>query len=261
MDRKESNSEEMKKVKSELSQHRPVRIKIYLMLLYLISIVAYIYIITPIALLLELILLFSTPVIEFGSSTVPTPDIFGILNPIGIIVIFAVPLVPFFMHGIKIIALQDSLLGYFWTTIVTLLESVIGIPLTFLYKQNLYSIYLYKEKGFEQTLNPWIIFYPTTFIRSYVELVRLALVSLYFIFYAGFVYGEIGSNTFNTFEFSVCLGIIVTNVLRLIALIGILLFTLLIHNKKFKKSEVDQNKDTKQKNGQVSNEESTPTKF
>ena len=206
-------------------KHKPLRNKVYIYLILLVLFVLYQYLLTPFAFVIELI--FLTNSIEQETGTTESKSIQVIsqsINIIGWLVLFVLPLITFIIHGLSIVIIQDTLILKFWIVIVTLLESILNIPLTFLYKNNLYSIFLYQERGFNQSLNPWIVFYPTKLIKSWVEIVKMFITSLFFFIVGIYAYSKIKTNISKTFIVAISLTMIIVNLIRMLALVCIIIF-------------------------------------
>jgi hypothetical protein len=74
--------------------------------------------------------------------------------------------------GMKIILLNESFLAKIFTTICLSIETFLNLPMTFLYSNTTHSIFLFEERGIEQMLSPVMIFFPTTYSMSNIELIR-----------------------------------------------------------------------------------------
>jgi len=201
-----------------------IRIKTYFLLLILFTI--YQYILVPLSFIVEIIFLTYKIIKEEDTTSIET-TVFSNTSPIKIIgwlCLFVLPLITFILHGIPIVSIQSSLISKTWIFFVALIESILEVPLTFLYESNVYSIFLYQERGFNQTLNPWIVFYPTDFVMSFIEIAKNFLVSSYFLAIGIYSLSMIYDNVSQTFIVAVSLFMIVLNILRVIALVCILVF-------------------------------------
>ena len=120
-------------------KHKTTRKKIYAYLTLLILYSIYQYILIPLSFIMQLIFLSNTIKIE-SSTNNDLSDVqnMTIIKVIGWLLLFVLPLLTFIIHGISIIIIQETFIMYVWITIVTLLESILYIPLTFLYDNNLY---------------------------------------------------------------------------------------------------------------------------
>lgn len=206
-------------------KHKPLRNKVYIYLILLILFILYQYLLIPFAFVIEIIFLTNGIVQEVDPTSSTTVQVISnSVNVVGWLVLFVLPLVTFFLHGLSIVIIQDTLLLKLWITIVTLLESILNIPLTFLYKNNLYSIFLYQERGFNQSLNPWIVFYPTKLIKSWVEIIKMFITSLFFFIVGIYAYSKIKVNISKTFIVAISLTMIIVNLIRILALICIIIF-------------------------------------
>lgn len=82
------------------------------------------------------------------------------------------PLINIITRGVKIILLYDSFFSKIFTSIYLIIETFFNLPMTFLYSNTTYSIFLFEERGVEQVLSPTWIFFPTTYSMSNIELIR-----------------------------------------------------------------------------------------
>ena len=205
---------------SELrKKHKDTRTTVYKYLILLILYSMYQYILIPLSFIMQLIFLSNTIKVE-NSTTNDLTDVENIeaIKIIGWLLLFVLPLITFIIHGISIIIIQETFIMYVWISIVTLLESILYVPLSFLYENNLYSIFLYQERGYNQTLNPWLVFYPTEFVKDWIELVKQITVYLYFLITSAYTYSKIQSNISGTFIISISMTVIILNILKLIAI-------------------------------------------
>lgn len=96
------------------------------------------------------------------------------------LIIFLIPMIHFFTRGISILKIQNGCLRKVYYVIFLLEEIEFQIPLTFLYSENFHSIFLYGEDGVGKLLNPWLIFFPSEYIISFIECFRQFIDSIYF---------------------------------------------------------------------------------
>lgn len=205
---------------SELRRkHKGARITIYGYMILLILYSMYQYILIPLSFIMQLIFLSNTIKVE-NQTTNDLTDVenIAVIKIIGWLLLFVLPLITFIIHGISIIIIQETFIMYVWISIVTLLESILYVPLSFLYENNLYSIFLYQERGYNQTLNPWLVFYPTEFVKDWVELIKQITVYFYFLITSGYIYSKIQYNISSTFIISISITVIILNILKLIAI-------------------------------------------
>jgi hypothetical protein len=90
------------------------------------------------------------------------------------------PIINIINKGMKIILLHESFLSKVFITIYLTIETFLNLPMTFLYSNSTYSIFLFEERGIEQLLSPTMIFFPTTYSMSNIELVRHLLEPAFF---------------------------------------------------------------------------------
>jgi len=168
-----------------------------LLLLYTIMI----YVIKPITLILEIIFLTSiVNVRDFENNENYNPNLSNWVLVIGWLIIIFLPFFNLFKSGWKIILLQDSFLKKVWVTTLLIIEVITNIPMTFCYEHNLYSIFLFEETGITQLLNTWVIFFPTEYILSPVELIRNFIESGFFIGISFIKYFEIQKNYYQVYK-------------------------------------------------------------
>jgi len=174
---------------------------IFFYCLLIILFTVWVYIIRPLCVFLEIFFLTSVVNVkpkEYSSEEAKAVS--SILMLIGWLIILLLPIYNFITVGIRIIILQQFFLGKFFVGLFNLIEAIFNIPLTFLYETNLYSIFLYEEKGIKQLLNPWLIFFPTEYMLSVFELIRNTIEPAYFC-YVGFTkLTEIRNNNYQQFS-------------------------------------------------------------
>lgn len=237
-------------IQSLKDKHRPMRTKIYGYMILLYLYILYQYLIVPLAFLIQLIFITSDHVQETNNNT--TLNLMNGLSIGGFLIIFAVPLIPFFIYGFKLVLIQQSFVMYCWTTIVLLLECILNVPLTFLHSDNIFSIFLYAERGFNQTLNPWLVFYPTIYVKSWIEIIRHLIEGLYFFIVGIIVYNSISANIIFTFSISTALMLIVLCILKILALVGIIVYKFM--TKEFYKNEMKGDKKTQSRRNSTAKE-------
>jgi hypothetical protein len=103
----------------------------------------------------------------------------GILA-VGWAIMFIFPLIGFFQSGVRIVALKETFLSKAFMTIYILIECILNFPLTFFYEHPSHSIYLFNENGMEKLLSPTLIFFPTIYTMSIIEIIRNFLEPIYF---------------------------------------------------------------------------------
>jgi hypothetical protein len=90
----------------------------------------------------------------------------------GWVIMIIFPIINLLNKGMKIIVLCESFISKCFTTIYLVIETFLNLPMTFLYSNTTYSIFLFEERGVEQLLSPTMIFFPTTYSMSNIELIR-----------------------------------------------------------------------------------------
>jgi hypothetical protein len=112
----------------------------------------------------------------------------GIIT-VGWIILLIFPIISLFTRGMKIIVLQESLISKLFTAFYLIIECFFTLPTTFFLSNSAYSIYLFEERGIEQFISPYLIFFPTDYTTSAVELIRHTIEPIFFIIF-GFVKNE-----------------------------------------------------------------------
>lgn len=82
------------------------------------------------------------------------------------------PIVNLIRNGMQIIILHESFFSKLFITIYLAIETFLNLPMTFIYSNTTYSIFLFQERGVEQLLSPKMLFYPTSYSQSIIELIR-----------------------------------------------------------------------------------------
>jgi hypothetical protein len=189
------------------------KIIFYLLLVMLNTLL--IYIIKPICVILELIFLTTIVNVKPNEFQITESELLSMgMKAIGWIIIFLIPLYHFFTLGLKIISIQRHFFGKLYIGIFNLIEILFNIPLTFCYSSNLYSVFLYEEKGVKQLLSPWLVFFPSEYILSVYEILR-NFIEPGFFFALGFMkFNEIKNNEYQAYQIVILQLMIALCVLR-----------------------------------------------
>jgi len=178
---KENTSASEKKQKDQKSiMLRNVKFKIIFYILYILAFIIFIYILKPITFCIQL---------YFLSAATSISDNTNLLY-VGWFLVFLMPLIHIYTDGIKIISIQETIFLKIYTGVVILFEIYIMIPIPFMHTKTIYSIFLFNERGIELIIAPWLIFFPTNYIISFIEIIRNLLTSFYFAIYAIYIQSE-----------------------------------------------------------------------
>ena len=118
---------------------------------------------------------------------------------IGYLIIFLLPTFHFFTRGIYILVHHKGYLYKVYIFIILCIEIYFNIPLTFLYEENYYSIFYFKQQGIEILLNPTLIFFPTDYMLSSFEIIRNLIESIYFFILTIALFYKIKDNIYQQF--------------------------------------------------------------
>jgi hypothetical protein len=191
-----------------------------LIIFYLILVILHTvlqYVIKPVGVFLEIVFLTSLVKIKANDSDVNvSSSVSGSLDAIGWLILFLLPLYHFFTLGIKIVTIQRDFFGRLYIGIINLIEIIFNLPLTFMYTSNLYSVYLYDEKGVKQLLSPWLVFFPTEYNLSVFEILRNFIDAGFFTVSGNIKYNEIKDNQYQAFSIVVLQLMIAFCVMRFI---------------------------------------------
>ena len=135
----------------------------------------------------------------------------------GYLIIFLLPTFHFFTRGIYILVHHKGFLYKIYIFIILCIEIYFNLPLTFLYEENYYSIFYFKQQGIEILLNPTLIFFPTDYILSYFEIIRNIIESVYFFILTVVLYNRIKDNIYQQFTLNF---MIVTMILYIYKFLG-----------------------------------------
>ena len=147
---------------------------------------------------------------------------------VGWLIIFLLPLVHIIKKGHMIILIQKNWVQKIYVTILLLIELYFQFPLTFLYENNLHSIFLWEQKGIEQLLSPWIIFFPTDFLIDWFEIIRQLFDSIFFFSATLKLYSDIENNKYQAFTLYFMILSMVFYWIRIIFAIGMLFVKLIV---------------------------------
>lgn len=171
------------------------------------------------------------------------------VKAIGWVIIFALPLVHLFLTGIMIISIQKGFIRKIYVTILCLFEIIFQFPLTFMYSNTLHSIYLFDQRGIEQILCPWLIFFPCDFVLSVFEIARQLIDSIFFCVFGIKVYEDIKANKYQSFNFTFLMLMIVLCVFRIVGALAMIVIRIVVGNSEERGkrhrgiNNIDENKD------------------
>lgn len=193
-----------------------IRIKVCLWLFFITLFILYIYLIRPLSIILNLIVCGLNI-----NRNIPNSDI---MMNIGILAIFILPFFSFLKSITKMLYLTSKFTDKILYVIFGLIETIVEIPLTIFYKSYRHSIYLIDQEGPEQLINPWLIFFPTDYLSSFLNIFKNILVSGYFS-YLGFKYYSINYDD-NTMQFinMFTMMMIVFNVINIVGILFVIIF-------------------------------------
>ena len=117
----------------------------------------------------------------------------------GYLIIFLLPTFHFFTRGFYILVHHRGYLYKVYIFIILCIEIYFNLPLTFLYEENYYSIFYFKQQGIEILLNPSLIFFPTDYILSNFEIIRNIIESVYFFILTIVLFYKIKDNIYQQF--------------------------------------------------------------
>jgi hypothetical protein len=174
---------------------------ILLNLFFIICHLILIYVVKPMVMVIEFIFLTSIQDIEIlleNGKLIDDKINNGVLT-IGWFILLILPLYHLFSLGIKIIFIQNSIFRKLNTLLYILIEIMLNIPIPFMYSSNLYSVFLFEEKGVKQILAPWLIFFPTKYISSFFEIFRNFVDPIFFFILGLIKLGKISTNIYQSY--------------------------------------------------------------
>ena len=194
--------------------------KFFTMIIILLIQAIMTHIIKPVTTFLEIILLTRITDIrtneENSSSAHSLSD--GVIA-LGWLILFLLPLINFFSVGIHIISIQKGVCLKIYVFILSLFEIYFQFPLTFMYTNNLHSVFLFDQRGLEQLLCPWLIFFPSDYIISVCEIIRQLVDTVYFFICGYCVYDDIKDNKYQAFNVSFLLCLLVLCAMKFVSVI------------------------------------------
>lgn len=198
------------------SQFNLLHFTLYIILIFLQTILTYV--IKPVCTILQLVLLSQIATIRVNELEEQTAGtITNAIKAVGYCIIFAIPLINFFLKGIMIISIQYTVIGKIYITFILLIEFIFQLPLTFMFDNNLHSIFLFDQRGIEQLLCPWLVFFPSDYLLSIFELVRQYIDAIFFLVIGFETYSAIKGNRYQAFSVSI---VLLINVLCIFRIIG-----------------------------------------
>lgn len=206
------------------------KLKIFSTLFLILNFTIYINLFRPIMLIMNLI--FSASLTVDLTRDESTSNTNKNLMLIGVLIINILPLLPFIRYICNVLSLTNKLGNKIYYFLILLFECYFDLPLTFLYNSNRHSLFLLEQDGVEQILNPWLIFFPTNYLTSFISLFKNTVISGYFIFMSVFI--KIFNINTNVVEFSnifkTC--VLASNIINLLGVVLILIFIFVIKKKK-----------------------------
>jgi hypothetical protein len=214
---------------SEQEDHKSKRVLSFILLFILFIFFGIIvHIIKPVSTFLSIFLLtrfLKTKENELDLN--PSKAISKGVKTIGYLIIFLLPLVHILTKGHMIVLIQKSFIGKLYVSVLLLFELFFQFPLTFLYENNLHSIFLWEQKGIEQLISPWIIFFPTDFLIDWFEIIRQLVDSLYFLSSTGALYNKIKDNKYQSFTLKFMEVSLIFYIIRILFAIAMIIYRIL----------------------------------
>ena len=214
---------------SEQEEHKSKRVLSFILLFILFIFFGIIvHIIKPVSTFLSIFLLtrfLKTKENELDLN--PSKAISKGVKTIGYLIIFLLPLVHILTKGHMIVLIQKNFIGKLYVSILLLIELFFQFPLTFLYENNLHSIFLWEQKGIEQLISPWIIFFPTDFLIDWFEIIRQLVDSLYFLSSTGALYNKIKDNKYQSFTLKFMEVSLVFYIIRILFAVAMIIYRIL----------------------------------
>ena len=214
---------------SEQEDHKSKRVLSFILLFILFIFFGIIvHIIKPVSTFLSIFLL--TRFVKTKENELdlnPSKAISKGVKTIGYLIIFLLPLVHILTKGHMIVLIQKNFIGKLYVSVLLLIELFFQFPLTFLYENNLHSIFLWEQKGIEQLISPWIIFFPTDFLIDWFEIIRQLVDSLYFLSSTGALYNKIKDNKYQSFTLKFMEVSLVFYIIRILFAIAMIIYRIL----------------------------------
>ena len=146
----------------------------------------------------------------------------------GYLIIFLLPTFHFFTRGIYILVHHKGYLYKVYIFIILCIEIYFNLPLTFLYEENYYSIFYFKQQGIEILINPTLIFFPTDYILSYFEIIRNIVESVYFFILTIVLFFKIKDNIYQQFTLNFMIVTMILYASKFLGAIAMLLIKIFI---------------------------------
>ena len=214
---------------SEQEDHKSKRVLPFILLFILFIFFGIIvHIIKPVSTFLSIFLL--TRFVKTKENELdlnPSKAISKGVKTIGYLIIFLLPLVHILTKGHMIVLIQKNFIGKLYVSVLLLIELFFQFPLTFLYENNLHSIFLWEQKGIEQLISPWIIFFPTDFLIDWFEIIRQLVDSLYFLSSTGALYNKIKDNKYQSFTLKFMEVSLIFYIIRILFAIAMIIYRIL----------------------------------
>lgn len=199
-----------------------LKILFYLVIIFLHTFL--VYIIKPLCFVLGIIFLTAIVNIKVDEEKNELSHLLknGVIT-VGWVILFILPIYNLFAVGLKIIAIHKTYFSKFLAFILLMIEIIVNLPCTFIYPNNLYSIFLFEEKGIEQLLSPWLIFFPTVYIKSICEIIRNFIDPLFFLIVGFLKLHEVRDNPYQTYLIIILQIMLAACIIRIIGNIIILI--------------------------------------
>jgi hypothetical protein len=223
---KDSKKDEERILTMEFKWPKKTRIKFIIFTMFLFFHIILTHLIKPVCTIFQMV--FLTVIVNVKTDQDEETDSDVVYMSSGVIVIgwaimFILPLISFFQRGLRIVALKDTFLSKVFMGIYILIECILNFPLTFFYEHPSHSIYLFNEQGMEKLLSPTLIFFPTIYTMSLVEIIRNFLEPIFFFAIGIIKWRQIRDNFLSGFfvilleiMLAICVCRLIANILVLI---------------------------------------------
>lgn len=247
-EKSEINEPKEKKKQKKLILVRNGKYKAIAILPMLIMTVIMTYLIKPLLFILKIYFLSS---MLYANKANPTfniePSESNWVIVVGYLIIFALPLFHLFTEVRFIFTVDQHFLLKIYTGIITIIELIVELPLTFLLPNKYLSVFLFTTKNLDVYSASNIIFFPTDFMLHIFEIIRQTIDSVFFIVFSSRKIIHMKNNIYFIFQKKMLILFLIFCSFQFLQNILVLIFKLLYGTSNFHFASKNKTKDDDEK--------------
>lgn len=153
------------------------------------------YVVRPLCVVIQIVFLVYISNLKPREDQEELNELFSLgIKALGWMIMFLIPVYILVTIGFEVVSIHRGFFAKCYSLVLVLIELNLEFPLTFLYDSNLYSLFLFEQRGLEQLINPWLIFFPSDYILSIFQITRNYVDPLFFLIVGFIKYEELKTN-------------------------------------------------------------------